>query len=157
MTNEVLDAQLVWHEDDRFRGSDGVEGIVGSFTLGPHSFAALGRGDGYKRMRPGYGEGHNKNVFRCHTKRMVNGTKALWVPYPSTRRMYMHPANKPSQLQGCTALGMGHLFDGIRDSNEAFSDLWEAMLAFYKKDSWEEGLKLDVHTIFWTPSSSFSF
>lgn len=103
---------------------------------------AIERADGYKWLRPG--------IYACKMDYWVSkrGVKSEAIRvmgeyskgkhgYP---RICIHPANWPYQLEGCIALGLTQMFDGVGNSRSGFLDLWDEL------GGWEEGkeLRLEV-------------
>ena len=112
-----------------FEDAKGVEGIRGELTLGPVSFPTVERGDGYKMLPLG--------TYECEMG---------WISFSGGRtarairvlgeysmgRIYVHPANYPSQLAGCIAPGMTIEEDGVGRSRDAMRQIFDALGGWLK-------------------------
>jgi hypothetical protein len=107
--------------------SSGATGRRGTLALGDRSWYAIERDDGYKWLRPG--------TYSCemgyvtfHAGQQVQAIRVLG-DY-SHGRIYIHPANRPSQLAGCIAPGTTETDDGVGGSRDAMSDIFNGLGGF---------------------------
>lgn len=145
------DIRIVWHlERGEGWGSTqvspfiygGQQGIRATIHVGPASWPAIGRGDGYKRLAPGKGcrdLSNMRDLYICEQAQVTlrGGNKLPGIRilgeysrgnYPSSRgRLYIHPANIPGELTGCIAPGLEETISGVKSSRRALREIYEAL------------------------------
>ncbi|MEM8500197.1 MAG: DUF5675 family protein [Pseudomonadota bacterium] len=98
-----------------------ANGKVGLIEINSKSFHSIERMDGYKWLRPGSYECE----FGVWTSSSGKKSQAIRVLGDYSKgRIYIHPANKPSQLAGCIAPGVTKTDIGVGRSKEALLEIF---------------------------------
>lgn len=101
-----------------------ANGKRGKIEINGKSWHSIERMDGYKWLRPGSYECE----FGLWTSSSGKKSKAIRVlgDY-SNGRIYIHPANKPSQLAGCIAPGKTTTNVGVGSSRDALIEIFDSL------------------------------
>lgn len=115
---------IIYRRLDETVNDGNANGKRGSIEVSEKSWHSIERMDGYKWLRPGTYECE----FALWTSSSGKKSKAIRVlgDY-SDGRIYIHPANKPSQLAGCIAPGTSKTNVGVGSSRDALSEIFTAL------------------------------
>lgn len=106
---------------------DGIApGMRGTVSCGDASWHSIERGEGYKWLKPGVYECE----FQYWTNKAGNKYRAIRINGIYSNRVYIHSANRPSELAGCIAIGKIISSNGVLNSKNAILELFEQLGGF---------------------------
>lgn len=138
-----------------FQAGD-VVGQRGLLVIGPASWPTIERWDVDTKLLPGeyaaeFGWWTNKSGMRWQAIRILLTQEQYRLTYPEERRnqlkflgqkargrIYFHPSNFASQLEGCIAPGLKEIEDGVAESRRAMHQVFAAL------GGWEESKRLSL-------------